>query len=482
MRFVTMSLFGLNCLSAAALAEEIGLERYLQQVQANHPFFTQQALNQEIEREQQRRFLGDEAWVLKANPSYQHEERSAGSGNVFVAKERKTLLLNAGMERTFWGSGSRLSIDYNYYRTDQTFTAPTGRFDEHGNGVSITYAIPLMQNRDGELSRLDYEFQAYNVGLSVLNSAESQEQFLEQQGLLFLDWVFVNEQRRIAENRRVLADEELTRTEKKRRSHLVAEVDRLRAQDAVINARQNLSAIESQWRALQAELATQSGTPDLYQMTPLFELYRLKSPPSMEQALAGLLQNSRQLQAIDLQVAQLERLQSSLQNQLDPELDLVLGGGFNSESDRLSGSLKLDQPQYMVGVNFRYPLGQQAAKADVSRARLQRQQLRAARNSLSWQLEAQLRSLLIQLSELEGVIALNREQIEVARLRTAEELKRHNQGRSELSFVIQSRDNEQNAQLSYAANAANYHRLWLRYRALIDLLRPSAEPALQGAS
>ncbi len=472
-RFTTMIIFALNCLPLSALAEGIGLGDYLQQVQANHPFFTQQALNREIEQEQQRRYLGDEDWVLKARPSYQHEERSAGSA--LVAEEQDGLVLNAGMERSFWSNGSRISIDYDYSHLDQRFAAPVNSFDEHGNGVSITYTVPLLQNKGGELSRLDYEFQAYNVDLSAVNSAESQEQFLEQLGLLFLDWVFVNEQRYIAENRLSLANKELTRTKKKRRSRLVAEVDVLGARDAVINARQNLSAIESQWRALQAELATQSGNPGLYKMRPRYELYALKKMPGIEQALSDMAQNSRQLQAIDLQVAQLERLQSGLNNQLNPELDLVLGGGLKSESDHLSGSTRFDQPQYMIGVNFRYPLGQRSAKADVSKARLQQQQFKAARNSLNWQLEAQLRNLLVQLNELEIVMALNQEQIEVARMRTAGELNRHNQGRSELSFVIQSRDNEQNAQLAYAANAAKYHKLWLRYMALTDTLLPNSE-------
>ena len=41
-----------------------------------------------------------------------------------------------------------------------------------------------------------------------------------------------------------------------------------------------------------------------------------------------------------------------------------------------------------------------------------------------------------------------------------------------LTFVIQSRDNEQNARLSQAGSAALYHRLRLQYRALVDELAP----------
>ncbi len=81
--------------------------------------------------------------------------------------------------------------------------------------------------------------------------------------------------------------------------------------------------------------------------------------------------NARELQAFDVQVAQTERLQNDYDNQKEPELNLVLGGGFRSEAGDLSGSAKFDQPQYMISVNFRY-LGQRTAMADLNRARLQK--------------------------------------------------------------------------------------------------------------
>ncbi len=455
-------------------AKEISLDEYLRQVQTHHPFFTQQAFNSEIERQQQRRFLGDEDWQLKASPSFRHKQRSSG-GSVFIAEEENNLVLNAGLERTYWVNGSRLSIDYNYYSRDQRFAPSIGSFAVYGNGLSVAYTVPLMKNKGGVLSRLEYELQDYNIDSSEVTSDEDQEQFLEQQGLLFIDWVFISEQLKIAQNRLALAKEEYARTVKKRRSRLVAEVDVLRTQDAVINARQNLSTIKIQWQALQVELATQSGMSTRHEMVPQFDLYRLEQAPDIDQVWLDLQRNARQLQAIDLQISRMERLTEGLKNELKPELDLVLGGGLSSESDRFTNAAQFDQPQYMIGVNFRYPLGQRSAKAEVSKAQLQQQQLRAARHSLSWQLEAQLRNLLVQLNELQGVINLNQEQIEVARLRTSEELNRYNQGRSELSFVIQSRDNEQNAQLAYAANAATYQKLWLRYKSLTDVLFSSVE-------
>ncbi len=90
--------------------------------------------------------------------------------------------------------------------------------------------------------------------------------------------------------------------------------------------------------------------------------------------------------------------------------------------------------------------------------------------NIALQLEANVRSLLIQITEIEKVLALNREQIDSSKKKTEEEFKLYNQGRGQLTFVIQSSDNEQNARLTYAQNAKLYHELILRYRALVDEL------------
>jgi len=449
--------------------EQIHLQEYLQQIKTRHPFFKQQDFNQRIEQAQQDRFQGNEDWVIKANTNARHNERSPGN-NAFVAEQQDNFAFNTGVERRFWSNGSRLSIDYDFYHSDQQFSPPIGAIDEYNNGIKLTYTVPLMKNRGGILSRLDYQLQAYTISYNKLNSLEIKEQFLEQQGLLFLDWVYVSEQRRIANTRLDLAEQQLIRTQKKRLSKLVEKVDVLRAKDAVIKAQQNLSLIHSQWRALQAQLATQISNPDLYRKTPTVELYTLKSLPQLSEVLKQLKQNARLLRIIDIQISQTKHLKQGFNNKLKPDLNLTLSSGLSSQSNDSSKSTKFDQPQYSIAVNFRYPLGQRTAKSDVLKTLLQQQQLRELKMDLQTQLEAKLRNLLTRLTELVGVINLNKEQITVARLRTEEELKSHNQGRSELNFVIQSRDNEQNAQLAYAANAATYQKLYLWFEALTDTL------------
>lgn len=461
-------LIGMGVSSPASADRGVELHHFLRQVYANHPFFDQQEMNAQIAEQQQRAYAGAEDWVVVANPGYQYRERSAGNG--FFAEKDAQFGARAGVEREFWADGSRLALNYDYHYLDQQYPSSLNTLEEHSHGLNLSYSLPLLKNRGGVLSRLAYELQAYEVDVAAIQADEVQEDFLAQRALAYLDWVWLHEQYRIANNRLLLAEEELQRSQQKRRARLAAEVDVLRAQDAVITAQQARQRIAAQHQALQIWLATESGDETLPQATPAFDLYRTDAPPSLDEVLATMTIESRLLKAIDLRLGQAQQELDGLENQTRPELDLVLGAGLASEHPDFNDSYDLDQPQYSIGFNFRYPLGQRTAKADVSRARLQQQQLRQQRANVLLQLAAQMRQLHAQMTVLLDVLALNQRQIDIAKQKTEEELRLHNQGRSELTFVIQSRDNEQNAQLAYAENAATYQRLWLQYQSLSDRL------------
>jgi hypothetical protein len=198
-------------------------------------------------------------------------------------------------------------------------------------------------------------------------------------------------------------------------------------------------------------------------------VYDLPEPPTetdVNSAVAG----TRAVRAIDIQAGQLEVMAQGLDAVARPELNAFATGtlvGADSEFDR---SLEVKHPDLLLGVEFRYPLGNRAAEADLARARLQRRQLELARQSVEVTLGSSLRAIIGRLSELDSVVALDRDRLETTRRKTAEELRLYNQGRGDLTFVIQSRDDEARAKLTYAGNALLYQRLVLQYRALADRL------------
>jgi outer membrane protein TolC len=462
-----------------AFSQTITLEDFLDSVHADHPFFKREALSSNIEQMNRTRFLGNQDWIVSSTPFLRHQEPL--ETNPFVPKTIDSFGFAVGADRTFWKTGGRLSLSWSTDFTDQEtrdiiipgiVTIPSGpaRFYQHG--IFATYSHPLLKNRGGRLDRLGYEVTGYAVNATELNSLENRENFLLDIGLRFIDWVLFTEQIRIAEERLRLAEEQLNQVERRFKANLVDKVDVLRSEDAVRIAKQNILLLESLWKAKRAELATISQNGRIYDYKPVFDLYATKMLMPVDEAVSKLMNDTRSIRSLDLIGEQLVHQRKGFKNATRPQLDVSVSAGLIEGDNSFGESLTLEKPDFTLGVQLIYPLGNRSAEADVEKIDLQIRQLENDIRNTRLELESAARNLYIQTQEMEKVLALNREQIESAGRKTDEEIKLYNQGRSQLTFVIQSRDNEENSKLIYADNAALYHKLLLQYAALMDELLP----------
>jgi len=473
------AIFLILILCGLAAAQTVTLDEFLTLAKQNHPFFIKEAISSEIEKKVQERYLGAEDWVASASPYVAHQIPI--STGPFSPERIDILGLGGSVERSLWKTGGRLSFSWSSQFWDQKIPSiefmgisiPGGpaRFAQHK--ISAVYSHPLMQNRGGKLDRLEYELSEYNIDFAKLQAEENQEGFLLDLGARFLGWVLLTQQREIAKERLHIAEEQVEQVKRKRAAFLVDEVDVIRSEDPVRIAKQNIVLIEAQWKAKQAELAVLAQSPEIYNQAPEFDLYREQSLPPIEDAVSDLKEQSRLLKALTTRQEQLAYQRTGLVELTRPQLYLNLGAALQEGDDVFGKSLLLDKPDLSVSVQFQYPLGNRTAKADIETMDLQLRQLEEEIKSISLELESGVRNLVIQIEEFKKVLALNREQIESAKQKTEEELRLYNQGRGQLTFVTQSRDNEENAKLTYAQNAALYQKLILQYQALVDQLLPS---------
>jgi outer membrane protein TolC len=463
--------------SRAASGQTITLDGFLDEVRDDHPFFTKQQLNTEIAVKERDSYLGARDWTLTSSPYYVYQEPLAS--NPFTPSRLHALGVGAGAERAFWSTGGRFSVSWTTGFTDQELEdivipdvveIPAGPPEYYENKFYVMYTQPLLQNFKGKLDRLAYDLAEYAIDISEIQALESNEEFLLDAGTRFLEWVFLTEQLRIAEERLALAEEQLEQAIRKREANLVDEVDVLRAEDAVRMTRQNIMFIELQWKSKRAELAVLAQSEELYEVTPEFDIYRLVELPSIDEAVAEMKQDSRLLELLEVQSVQLAQSREGIFESGRAQLNLNVGAGLMGGDDDFGGSLTLDSPDLLVSLDLRYPLSRTTMEADLAKTDLQLRLLEKEIENVSLDLEAAIRNLLIQIDEMEGVLLINQEHIESARAKTEEELRMYNQGRSMLTFVIQSRDDEQQAKLTYAQNAASYHQLVLTYRAVMDEL------------
>jgi outer membrane protein TolC len=151
-------------------------------------------------------------------------------------------------------------------------------------------------------------------------------------------------------------------------------------------------------------------------------------------------------------------------------LDLFLGAGIFGPEDAFVESLEVFHPQASIGLSFSPPTGLEQVSLEKQLIRTQIEQIEKEIESLERTVETDILSVLIQAEELEKIIELNRELIESAESKAAEEARLYGQGRNMLTNVIQSRDAVQDQKARLVDNFARYHRLIVRYRALMDEL------------
>ncbi|MFC1508986.1 TolC family protein, partial [Candidatus Omnitrophota bacterium] len=422
-------------------AQSITRDEYLDVLINSHPLFEKEKLTAQIEMEEQKSYLGSQDWKVSSAVTYSHEDPMIA----FSGPERMdTFSVSGGVEKRYWSTGGNLTASFSAGHTNLKINPVYGFPDAvFQNRVSITYTHPLLKNKKGFLDRLQYDLKEYDINISGIREREKLEDFLADSAVRFLDWVYLTEQQKIVAERLRLSEEELAVTKRKREANLIDQADVIRAEDAVRIWKQNLVLVESQWKGLQAELAVMSRHNELYNVEPQFDLYNTEEHSSLDREINHHVENSRLIMLLNVRLEQLEHSRTGHEETLKPDLSLVTQFNTKRMDDAGGKSLLMDHPDFLLGLQYKFPHKNRTAKARISKTDLQIKQLQKQIEDVTLALLSELNNLSIRINELEKVFALNREQIKSAQGRTEEEIKLYNQGRGELTFVIQSRDNEQ---------------------------------------
>ena len=466
--FIAVLIFML--IAVPGFAEDITMEGFLELVKANHPFFTKEALSADIERKQAESYPGAQDWVFNITPSFSHLGKASASE--YSADRVDRFGIDTGISRSIWKTGGSFGLSASTGYTNRDMSQE-GITKSYKHGVGISYTHPLMQNSRGKLDRLAYELSDYTIEFTEVRALENQEDFLLGVAVRYLDWVELSEMIEISKERLALSQEQLQQVDKRFKANLVDRVDVLRGEDAVRIAEQTILQLELQWKATRAELSVLAGSDELYEKSPSYDIYALAELPAEDEASGRLKERSRLLKTFDILKSRLAGQREGLLEQKRSQLSLGVAGGVYGSDEKFGKSLGIYKPDASVSLVFIKTFGNNTLNAQIEKIDLQVRRIEEDKKSVEVSLEASLINLLIQLSEMEKVLALNRAQIESAEEKTKEELKMYNQGRGQLTFVIQSRDNEENAKMTYADNSALYHMLFLQYRALLDELLSS---------
>ena len=241
----------------------------------------------------------------------------------------------------------------------------------------------------------------------------------------------------------------------------------LRARANLNSTRQAALSARLARDAVAADMATLAQWPDLPSRKPETDLFATNKVAFAGEALPGGL---RVIALFEIEAQRLLREAEALDDAARPRLDLDLSAGLSGGDDTFGESASLDQPNARAALVLRYPLGNRVARKRVEINRLQREQTLAELERTGVQLSATVRAIEVRLRQLARLMQLNAEQIDLAQQSTEEELEQYKQGRSPLTFVIQSQDAEAAAETLRVRTAATYQQLRLEHRALLDRL------------
>ncbi|MBN2381569.1 TolC family protein [bacterium] len=455
----------------------VSIDDFLDRIKNNHPLFEKESYTARILEAERDSYLGDQDWQLKGSMDYSYFERTYAQLGPDITQ---SISGYAGVERHFWETGGSFYASGDLEYVDQSAYTVFPR-NYYLNQLTLGYSHPLLKNKHGFLDRFSYLAKEYDISRADVMALENQEAFLMSCAEKYIDWVSLAEQVKVYEERLRLSEQEYESNQKKKAAYLIDAIDVLRAEDAVRIAKQNLELVKIQLSGLQSELAVLTQDATFEEAVPHFDLFQshVLTEEHYQQGCDYIRTGSRLIQPLFIARQQLEFNQLKYHEELKPSLTAYSQVGLKNADNNMVEVMLLDEPDLSLGLIYSVPFERRTAKARLHQTDLSIKQLSKQIEEITLDLLSAFTNIHTQLSQLLTVLDLNRAQIESARQKTLEEIRMYNYGRSQMTFIIQSRDNEQNAQLAYIQNAVRYQKLLVRYRALLDEIVVSSLPVEQ---
>ncbi|MBN1410406.1 MAG: TolC family protein, partial [Spirochaetales bacterium] len=194
----------------------------------------------------------------------------------------------------------------------------------------------------------------------------------------------------------------------------------------------------------------------------------------------ALLTESAPLKILGYKIKKLEEKIDFLESQKSLSLNLQLKGGVSGKDPEFMNSLTGLRPEASVSLIFDVMLDYNKIDEEIKLYKIQIEELMESMDLYKLNLHSQLESILVNMDNYREIINSNSEFIKSAALKTSEENKLYDQGRGQLTFVLQSKDEEQKAKILYLENLYKARGIFLEYIFLFDNPKEQLKGFIQG--
>ncbi len=342
--------------------------------------------------------------LFSAQTNYSESTTATVSVNTPVSTAGSSFQLNAGLSQLFW-TGATASAGLNNVFNSNKRTS----YDYWQSSLGISIAQPLLKNFGREATEV-------NINVSRLSKYASLERFnsrlistVAQVRTEYYKLHSLREERDVKKVSLELARKILSDTQARVKAGVLPAMEVLNAEFGAVTREKELidaeRAVSDQVDVLHLLLQLDSGVVDIQTVDlPPRERFETVESDAIQKALnrPDIREQKRNLELNELQT-------KNYRQRTRPDLSLIASAqltGLDSTYQRtLDKVVSFDYPAWSVGLNFSYPLGNDAAENDYRKSRLKTEQislqLRSLEESSTKEVKAAIRGVEVGFKQIE---------------------------------------------------------------------------------
>lgn len=323
----------------------------------------------------------------------------------------------------------------------------------NGFGYSVTRRFERVAENNTRLSREAFRQQA------IVTLANAQN----------LYWYLVASREQVRAAEQALAVAERLRQDNAKQAEIgtLAPLDVVAAEAEVASRRRDLIAAQTNEQLLEVQLKNvmaRSLDSDLgaarIETTDSLPDPQDSDIPGQEEALATAMRNRPEIARAEGGIVNQKMVTEFAKNNLKPSLDVFAQYVGASRDSVMSGAfgqiVRLDFPEYAVGITLTIPLLNRSAQADDLRAKIELRQSETMLQRTRNQIRLEVRNVLIGLIQAQAQVAAARKALDLSRQTLDAEQRKLQVGISTPYNVIQVQRDFEQAQFAEVAARANY--------------------------
>jgi len=426
------------------------------------------------------------AWTLGAQGGLERSQSVSGSN--FEPNRTDSYFYQVSLEKLFLTTGTRFKVSHgnaisemNYKGYTETFPVPYSvpARTEHMSSPGITVSViqPLVKNFFGLADRFPVKAAKLQMKSAELDVKEAWENRIAQLYDAYLLWIAAYENT-IALQEIVSDIKRMENQIKRKVSAKVSErSDYLLTRESVLNYQGKLIQAEGDFisstiNITSLRLGRAATSKDISKIKPTSCYSGFQSRRAMSYGLPVNVSQLRLVRQLGFLEKQLEENIRVAKNDRLPSVDAV--GEYtkkarsNDDSDGYSEFENNNREDYMVMLQFTYPIGSQKARGNLGKVKADLTEVQTSIKSTKRSLSLALQQMEESMFRLEQVLDLLKERIENAEEKLRLDTQNYRIGRLDTRYLIDSRNTLTNVRLQKVQTEIELNQLYIDYLTTSD--------------